>query len=112
MNDRYVSHLDEYQTLCADTAVFPQEVALQYLTLKLAGETGEVAELVGKHFRGDPDKKDIRDALGKELGDVMWYIAMLADHFDFNLSEIATININKLQDRQNRDVLKGSGDYR
>ena len=107
-----IKYLDEYQTLAAESAVFPKYVALMYLALKLNGEAGEVAELVGKHIRGDEDKKDIKDALVKELGDVMWYIAMLADHVDVHLSNVATTNINKLRDRQNRNVVKGSGDNR
>ena len=107
-----IKYLDEYQTLAAESAVFPKDVALMYLALKLNGEAGEIAELVGKHIRGDEDKKDIKDALVKELGDVMWYIAMLADHVDVHLSDVATINISKLRDRLNRNVVKGSGDNR
>ena len=48
----------------------------------------------------------------KELGDVLWYLSALADNLDMKLSTIAKKNIEKLKDRKNRGVIKGSGDNR
>ena len=59
----------------------------------------------------DYSKVDLND-LKKELGDVMWYVAVLADHFSLSLDDIAEHNISKLADRQARGVLSGSGDNR
>ena len=50
--------------------------------------------------------------IAKELGDVLFYVAMIADDIDYTLSEIAEMNIEKLADRTNRGHLRGSGDTR
>lgn len=85
-----------------------------YFTLGLTGEAGEIAEKIKKVIRnhdGDYTKLD-REDLTKELGDVMWYLAMLADTFDIELDDVARANIAKLADRKNRGVIKSTGDYR
>jgi hypothetical protein len=43
---------------------------------------------------------------------VLWYVAVLADYLDLSLDDIATTNLAKLASRQDRGVLKGSGDNR
>lgn len=102
--------LDKYQQEALGTAIYPQNRALEYLALKLCGESGEVAEKVGKSIR---DNKPLDDKdLAKELGDVLWYVANLAQFLGYDLSEVAEMNLTKLKDRQNRGVLGGSGDNR
>jgi NTP pyrophosphatase (non-canonical NTP hydrolase) len=83
-------------------------------TLGLAGESGEVAEIIKKairNFDGDFSRVDIDD-FKKELGDVLWYVAMLASTFDITLDDVATANLQKLTDRKNRNVIKGMGENR
>ena len=109
--------LDDYQDKAVETAIFPRDNNLDiiYPALKLAGEAGEVAEKVGKAIRDDITKFQetaYLDDLAKELGDVLWYIAALADSIGYDLSEIAQMNLDKLNSRQERGVLKGSGDNR
>jgi NTP pyrophosphatase (non-canonical NTP hydrolase) len=107
--------LDEYQKLALSTASRKgEDFELAHRVLGLVGEAGEVAEKLKKIYRDKQGKVDDQfvDDLKKELGDVMWYIATLADFFDLKLSEIAQINVDKLSDRASRGKLGGSGDNR
>lgn len=107
--------LDEYQRGALRTAAprdKPNE--LLHLVLGLVGESGEIAEKFKKWVRdldSDEDRIDRAD-IAKELGDVLWYLAVLADYLDLSLEDIATANLAKLASRQRRGVLGGSGDYR
>ena len=102
--------LDQYQQQAAKTAVYPEDKAVQYLITGLAGEVGELASLFAKHWRGDGDLTS--DKLEAELGDVLWFVAMLADEIGCNLSDVAQGNLDKLADRAERGKLKGNGDNR
>ena len=97
-----------YQAEAKKTAIFPADKALEYLSLGLVGEAGEVANKVKKIIR---DKK-LNVDVGGEIGDVLWYCAMLADYFDINLGKIMEDNLYKLSDRKTRGTLQGSGDSR
>ena len=82
--------------------------------LGVAGEAGEFADKIKKIMR---DKKGIfsdedRDAIIKELGDVLWYVAVTSLYLGVPLSELAEKNVAKLQSRVKRNTLKGSGDDR
>jgi NTP pyrophosphatase (non-canonical NTP hydrolase) len=110
--------LDEYQQGALRTARYPDGARVLYPTLKLAGEAGEVAEKLGKLMRdsgwapGTPLTPDQRDALAKELGDVLWYVAVLAHDLGMPLDAVAATNLDKLADRAARGVISGSGDER
>lgn len=107
--------LDEYQRGALRTAS-PRDKRneLLHLVLGLVGESGEVAEKFKKWVRDlDSDESRIdRADIAKELGDVLWYLAVLADHLYLSLDDIATANLAKLASRQGRGVLGGSGDNR
>ncbi|MEU4602394.1 nucleoside triphosphate pyrophosphohydrolase family protein [Kribbella sp. NPDC023972] len=108
-------NLDEYQKAALQTAA-PRDKhnELFHLLLGLVGETGEIAEKAKKIVRdkdSDFSQWDIED-LKKELGDTLWYIAVIADYFDVRLEDVAQLNIAKLADRQKRAMLGGSGDNR
>ena len=106
---------DTYQKEARKTAIYPNlGNNLWYPALGLTGEAGEVAEKVKKIYRDDMGRAlppRIVD-IGKELGDVLWYIANLATELGLDLSIIAEDNLQKLQDRTNREKLHGSGDER
>ena len=84
-----------------------QSKALRTATLKcfdpanaalgLTGEAGEVADEVKKClYQGrewDPEK------IIEELGDVMWYVALMAEYFGASLDFVMEYNIDKLQKR-------------
>jgi len=100
----------EYQDKAKVTAIFPKEKALEYLALGLSSESGEVAGKVKKIIR---DKSKLNPAdLGAEIGDVLWYCALLAEELNLNLGKIMENNIDKLYSRKERGVLGGSGDNR
>ncbi len=100
---------DDYQDKTEETAVYPEENAVEYLALGLNGEAGEVAEKIKKSIRDD---KELGDEMKDELGDILWYLAQLSDELGYDLSEVAGRNIEKLFDRKERDKLHGSGDDR
>jgi NTP pyrophosphatase (non-canonical NTP hydrolase) len=106
--------LAEYQRLSRRTAEYPREAWLAYPALGLAGEAGEVAEHAKKAIRDDDSvvSGERRDAMAKELGDVLWYVAQLASELELDLDAIAQTNLDKLLSRQRRGVLSGSGDER
>lgn len=106
---------DDYQRAALRTARdkdAPDE--FMHLVLGLVGEAGEIAEKVKKLVRDhDSDLARLdRDDMAKELGDVLWYTAVLADFLGLSLDEVAQRNVDKLADRQRRAVLGGSGDDR
>ncbi len=106
--------LSEYQQLARRTAQYPREAWLAYPALGLAGEAGEVAEHAKKAIRDDEGSVSDarREAMAKELGDVLWYVAQLATELELDLEQIAQGNLDKLLSRQQRGVLSGSGDDR
>ena len=106
---------DDYQAKALRTAR-PKDAKDEFihLVLGLVGESGEIAEKVKKLVRDhdtDLSKFDVDD-LKKELGDVLWYVAVLANYFDISFDEVASANIEKLASRNARGVLSGSGDNR
>lgn len=110
---------DEYQQLTNVTAIYPEAgtgsaQALAYVSLGLVGEAGEIANKVKKVLRDSDGKlsEETRLALLGELGDVHWYLARLATELGASSGLVAQENLNKLLDRKERGVLKGSGDTR
>ena len=79
-------------------------------TLGLVGEAGEVAEKIKKLIRDSNRFKN--EEIMKELGDVVFYATALANIYGKGLQEVLELNIAKLDDRQRRGKLKGSGDNR
>lgn len=104
----------EYQRLSRSTARYPRNEALTYPALGLAGEAGEFADHAKKVIRDDGGEVTAgrREAMAKELGDVLWYVAQLASELGLELDEIAQMNLDKLRSRQQRGVLSGEGDDR
>ena len=79
-------------------------------TLGLVGEAGEVAEKVKKLIR-DKSRFTRKDIL-LELGDVLFYAQSLTSYFKSDLQEVIEMNVSKLNGREARGTLKGSGDNR
>lgn len=134
-------NLEEYQKFCRTTDLFPfgpdNSVVrlLEYRSLCLSGEVGELAEkILNLAFAGlalsakqgalanlaKKIKRDDRNWLTpgmrhdmvSELGDIMWYTSILCDLLDVPLSYVLDKNMEKLSKRKAEDKIKGSGDDR
>ncbi|HET9173905.1 MAG TPA: nucleoside triphosphate pyrophosphohydrolase family protein [Candidatus Saccharimonadales bacterium] len=107
---------DEYQTHALKTVLSTDDDLqdLMHWVLGINGEAGEIAEKLKKIIRdkqGELSPEDVTE-LGKEIGDVLWYLAVFANHLGLSFDDLAAANIQKLADRQKRNVLNGSGDNR
>ena len=106
--------LNCYQKMALETAIYPNEYKVIYPALGMAGEAGEVADKVKKIIRDNNNKIDNEKALeiAKEIGDVLWYCATMANDLGFDLETIAKMNYQKLHSRQQRGMIHGNGDNR
>jgi len=106
---------NEYQEKAKETMVYPKlNPSWVYPALGLSGETGEIMEKLKKILRDHEGKIDSekKDAIKKELGDVLWYLAALSEELGLSMDDVAQDNIAKLKSRKERGVLHSSGDYR
>lgn len=112
--DEYQQATLEFELMQRDVASKAHDPAMIAKVLGLVGEAGEVAEKFKKIIRdkdgkiSDQDRMDIQ----KELGDVLWYVSVLADYLECSLSGVAQANLDKLRSRKSRGVSRGSGDDR
>jgi len=100
--------LDEYQENAKRTAQVSEDPNLMAnWALGMAGEVGESVEIIKKHlFHGKPlDLKEVEN----ELGDVLWYLSMLATQCGLSLNAIADKNLSKLESRYPNGFVKGGG---
>lgn len=110
-------NMSEYQRAALTTAKYNREhnKGIYYTALGLCSEAGEVAGKIKKILRDKDENyknnEHIAD-ISKELGDVLWYVATLANEYGLNLSDIAEENLAKLASRNERGVIGGSGDNR
>lgn len=110
--------LAEYQQSAFAFAKYPEKgtgslLAVSYCGLGL-GECGEVQGKIKKVIR-DYDSvltQEMKEAIISEMGDVLWYLSSLASELGISFEKIGEANLNKLADRENRGVIRGSGDNR
>ncbi len=126
-------NLDTYQQRARTTAIYPSEIQdllekdhyplggptqmllrLGYVGLGLTGEAGEFTNKIKKLMRDNQGHLDdeSRVALARELGDVLWYVGQAAYEIGYRLEEIATMNLDTLESRKERDKIGGEGDNR
>lgn len=106
--------LNEYQKAALSTAIYPNDNNISYLALAICGEAGELADKVKKVIRDKNGQFYIADlsAIALELGDMLWYAANLAKVLGYDLSDIAQMNIEKINGRVERGTIHGTGDNR
>jgi len=107
---------DEYQKQALTTAIpYPDQLMSNtILAMGVAGEAGEVIEKWKKivAYKDGAISDDDRAELGKELADVVWYIAVMAHELGLSFDDIMRQNLEKLASRKARGVQKGQGDNR
>ncbi|MBR2587135.1 nucleoside triphosphate pyrophosphohydrolase family protein [Candidatus Saccharibacteria bacterium] len=111
--------MNEYQDQAAKFDLFRatgnyDTVAFVEKVLGLVGEAGETADKVKKILRDKEGRISEEDKLEivKELGDVLWYVANVARYLDTPLEKVARLNLEKLEDRYQRNLIHGEGDNR
>lgn len=111
-----------YEQYAEETAMYSTR---DYPFIAMSEEVGEVLGKLAKYGRKNGctmnhaleaarygTAPELRADLKKELGDVLWQLAMAAKEIGYSLEVIAHDNIAKLQDRAARNVVDGEGDNR
>ena len=90
--------LRDYQKFCKFTAKKFNNKTEEILTwgLGIAGEAGDVASCIKKTFIHDNNKEE---GIKENIGDCLWYAAMICNYFNWNMQEIINTNIKKLKQR-------------
>lgn len=90
--------LKEYQKLCKLTAKKFDTSEKEILTwgLGIAGEAGDVASCIKKTFVHNNDQ---RTGIKENIGDTLWYVAMICNFFGWDMQEILNENLEKLKKR-------------
>ena len=101
---------NEYSEWVERKIITSPEDRLTENTLGLCEEAGEVAGKIKKRIRDNT--KVTPEAILAELGDVLFYATAIANYYEFNLTDIIKLNMLKLDGREARGTLKGSGDNR
>lgn len=106
--------LNEYQQKALQIETYSPEYKIIYPTLGLTGEAGECSDKVKKIIRDNNGEFTLEKKveIAKEIGDVLWFCAALANDIGFDFETIGQMNYDKLQSRQKRGMLHGSGDNR
>jgi NTP pyrophosphatase (non-canonical NTP hydrolase) len=100
---------DIYQDFVYEKTAKTPEDLIAWSILGLTSEAGEVSAVLEKAWRkrGHLNEDDI-SKLFDELGDVMWFLAAVANSLDFSLDDIMMHNINKLNQRASESTLLDS----
>ena len=103
-------NLNDYQKKAEEFHAFK---SIMYPYLALSEEVGELLGKIAKLHRGDVTvSEEYLLGVKKELGDVLWNVSAIASINGWTLEEVAQLNIEKLTDRKERNVIKGEGDNR
>lgn len=105
-----ITSLEDYSKFVEGKIMTKGDIRLMENVLGLVGESGEVAEKLKKMIRDDT-KITVEDMM-KELGDCLFYIQAIANFMDIGLGACLQMNVDKLNDREKRGKLSGSGDNR
>lgn len=123
---RRIRTLREYSKAAKSTCL-NSSFNFSYLAFGLIAEIGEVADLVAKWIRkrmafikndflvfntGDEaEVQSFRDKIIKELGDVLWFVALLSEYLGVTFEELANRNIAKLAERKRNNTIINHEDH-
>jgi NTP pyrophosphatase (non-canonical NTP hydrolase) len=98
MGKKKLNNLKDYQKLCKLTAQKFKNRNKEIFAwgLGIAGEAGDVAGCIKKTFAHNNDQ---RRGIKENIGDTLWYAAMICNFFNWDLQEVLEENINKLKKR-------------
>lgn len=106
--------MGDYQKQAKAFMIYPESEKITYPILGLVSEAGEVADKYKKIIR-DKDgvmSDEDRVEMLKEIGDVLWYLSAICTDINMPLHQASLMNLQKLNSRLSRNVIKGSGDNR
>ena len=126
-NERIMT-LNEYQNKAMSTCMESCR-NYSYMMDNLVAEVGEFAGKVAKAKRKDQVRFDEKGGLvctfatheevdvflaelKKEAGDILWQLAGLCEVMEWDLEDVAVVNLDKLASRKTRGVICGDGDNR
>ena len=101
---------NDYQLRAKSTDIYPSNHALDCHVHGLNNEAGEVAGKYAKEIR-DKVENNPQDVT-KEIGDVLWFCAMICNYYGVPMEDVMRQNIEKLESRKQRGKIGGSGDDR
>ncbi len=97
--------LNEYQTQASVTDQTRKDAGttaskdIVVALLGLSGEVGTLATAYKKFLRDGPSYQLYKENVKEELGDILWYTAILAEKYGLSLEDIAEANLHKIQGR-------------
>lgn len=94
-----MNYREEVMRNCPTFATDTMEKKLGLSGLGVAGEGGEVADILKKVLHHDVPLDSVRDKLIKEMGDVHWYLEYLAATLGITTEEVLQANVAKLRAR-------------
>ena len=110
--------LNEYQKIANKTAkkdFASKTEEIMCWGLGISGEAGDIGSCIKKTFA---HKKDVKEGIKENIGDMLWYAAMICNFFEWSLEDILEANVNKLKQRfpdgfnyqsVDREMVKWSG---
>lgn len=98
--------MDDYETAALSTCQVEWGSVEEYCLYGLMSEVGEVMDLYKRSIREPSDGLEFNKQLKRELGDVLWYLTVLADSVGSSLAEVAALNTSKLAQRKAQGTIR------
>jgi NTP pyrophosphatase (non-canonical NTP hydrolase) len=94
-------HLGDYQRRTRRTDQRPgtEEQDIIVHLLGLVGEVGSIADEYRKTLRNGAAHLGAKSRMREELGDALWYLAVMATKFGLDLEDVAVANLERTADR-------------